>query len=328
LTSDDVGDPQRLLEVDATIFTVRGADSQSAGHNFLNRITVDASINDAATAGFSWLYSASISYVVNIANATEERVAFLARPHLTTLSGTPATFIAGGDIVYKVSGTTSGDIKPYPFGTTLDVTPTLLRTPGEDGSPRVRLVVKVGRKSILPVSNPNVEAGGGSTVFDNVEVTSEAVLALNQTLILSGLSQRESVTSRSGVPGLKSIPIVKYLFSEKVTATSDLAIIMLLTPRDPAFQDERNVKATAEFVEKRRAFLQARQGTPEDMQRFRERYPDWMQIAPNRFASHIFMMETSEIYRALSGEDFTTDDLDLELLGPKPDKPKANAPKK
>jgi type II secretory pathway component GspD/PulD (secretin) len=111
-----------------------------------------------------------------------------------------------------------------------------------------------------------------------------AFLALNQTLILSGLSQRESLTSRSGIPGLKSIPIIKHFFSEKVTTTSDLAIIMLLTPRDPAFQDERNVRATAEFVEKRRAFLQARQGAPEDMQRFRERYPDWMQIAPNRFA--------------------------------------------
>jgi tetratricopeptide (TPR) repeat protein len=320
LTSDDIGDPHRLLEVDATIFTVRGVDSQSAGHNFLNRITVDASINDAASAGFSWLYSASISYVVNIANATEERVAFLARPHLTTLSGTPATFIAGGDVVYKVSGTTSGDIKPYPFGTALNVTPTLLRTPGEDGSPRIRLVVKVGRRSILPITSPNSEAAGGSTVFDNTEVTSEAILALNQTLILSGLSQRESATSRTGVPGLKSIPIVKYLFSEKVVVNSDLALIMLLTPRDPAFQDERNIKATAEFVEKRRAFLRARQGTPEDMQRFRERYPDWMQIAPNRFASHLYMMETSEVYRALSGEDFLTDGLDLELLGPTPKK--------
>jgi hypothetical protein len=62
------------------------------------------------------------------------------------------------------------------------------------------------------------------------------------------------------------------------------------------------------------------------MRRFRERHPDWMQIAPNRFASHIFLMENSEIYRALSGEDLISDNLDLELLGPAPKK--KEAPKK
>ncbi len=114
LTTEDAGDPQRLLEVDAIIFYVLGLDSKSLGHDFLRRVNVNASIADAANAGFGWLYSAAISYEVNIANATQERVAFLARPHLTALSGTPATFIAGGDTVYKVSGTTSGDIKVVP----------------------------------------------------------------------------------------------------------------------------------------------------------------------------------------------------------------------
>lgn len=93
-----------------------------------------------------------------------------------------------------------------------------------------------------------------------------------------------------------------------------------MTPRDAAFSDERNRKALAEFVEKRRAYLKARQGTAEDMRRFRERYPDWDQIVPNRFASHFFMMETSEIYRAVAGEDLTSEDLNLELLGPRVNK--------
>ena len=70
----------------------------------------------------------------------------------------------------------------------------------------------------------------------------------------------------------------------------------------------------------RRAFLKARQGTEEDMRRFRERYPDWDQIPPNRFASHFFLMENSELYRAASGQDLTSEDLDLELLGPKSNK--------
>ena len=59
--------------------------------------------------------------------------------------------------------------------------------------------------------------------------------------------------------------------------------------------DEQNQRSLAEFVEKRRAFLRAKQGTEEDMRRFRERYPDWNQFAPNRFASHFFLMKNSEL---------------------------------
>ena len=58
-------------------------------------------------------------------------MALLSQPHLTALSGTQAKSLAGGELIYKVSGLNSGDIRPYPFGTTLNVTPTLLRTPAE-----------------------------------------------------------------------------------------------------------------------------------------------------------------------------------------------------
>jgi hypothetical protein len=72
LTTEDAGDPQRLLEVDAIIFYVLGLDSKSLGHDFLRRVTVNASVADAANAGFGWL-SAAISYEVSIANATQSR---------------------------------------------------------------------------------------------------------------------------------------------------------------------------------------------------------------------------------------------------------------
>jgi type II secretory pathway component GspD/PulD (secretin) len=160
----------------------------------------------------------------------------------------------------------------------------------------------------------------GSAIFENISVTSEAVLGLNQTLILTGLNQRESRTSRSGVPGLRSIPVIKYLFSERITTTSDLAIIILLTPRDPAFWDERSRKTAEAFVEKRRAFIQAIRGTDEDMRRFKERYPDWYKVAPNRLASHFYMLETSEAYRKVNSVDLAEETLDLGLLGKKPAK--------
>lgn len=332
LTSDDTGDPQRMLEIDAVLFIVRGLIDHNVGFNFLKQINLTfnyiATDRQAQGTGFvapriwpllaglqsGYIFGAAADYVVNIANAMNEQVAVLARPHLTALSGTSAKFLAGGELIFKVSGLNSGDIKIYPFGTTLTVTPTLLRMPAEGGTPRVHLAVEAGRTSVLNIlsADPNQP-----TPFDKVTVASQAVLSVGQTLILSGLSQRESRKGSSGVPILRDIPFLKYFFSTETLLQSDSAVIILLTPRDPAFWDERNRQATAEFVEKRRAFLRARQGTEEDMRRFRERYPDWDKIPPNRFGSHLFLLETSEIYRTVSGQELTSDDIDLQLLGPK-----------
>ncbi len=328
LTGEDVGDTQRLIEVDAIIFKITGFDAQSVGHNFLRSVEVNASVSNVSpvlpgsSTAFDWLFSAAISYEVNIANASNQQVAFLARPHLTTVSGTPASFIAGGDIVFQVSGLNSGDIKPYPFGTTLEVTPTLLRTLGEDGNPRVRLSVKAGRRVFLTIQDLYGTNGQGSAIFENISVTSEAVVGLNQTLILTGLNQRERRTSKSGVPGLRSIPIIKYLFSQDIITTSDLAIVILLTPRDPAFWDEKNRKLMEEFVERRRAFIQAMRGTDEDMRRFKERYPDWYKLVPNRLASHFYLLEKSEAYRKVNGMDLADESLNLDLLARPPEKKK------
>ena len=112
-----------------------------------------------------------------------------------------------------------------------------------------------------------------------------------------------------------TIPILKYLFSREATVESKVAVVALVTPRDPAFWGRQNQMAIQEFVEKRRAFLQARQGSEEDMQAFRERYPDWDQLPPSRFTVHLFMTKASDIYRAVAGTELTTEDIDLKLLG-------------
>lgn len=336
LTTEDVGDPQRMIEVDAVLFLVTGLDQTNVGFNFLKAIDMNfryfasdtsgdgtgflpggavGAVSGLATQG--WFFGASADYVVNIANASEERVAVLARPHLTTLSQTPANFLAGGELVYKVSGNISGDIKPYPFGTSLTVTPTLLRTPAGDGTPRVHLRVTAGRTSVLTLLDE--EDPDRPTNFTKVTVSGEAVLRIGQTMILSGLAQRESRSGRSGVPFLRDIPILKYLFSTRTTIVADAAVVILLTPRDAAFMDERNQKALTEFIEVRRAYLRALRGGAEDMRRFRERYPHADLIQPNRFSSHVFLMQNSEIYRAVSQQDLTSEDLNLELLGPRPE---------
>ncbi len=110
LTTDDVGDTQRMIEVDGIIFTLIRLDQTSVGFNFLKLVQTNftyfangnangVGLAAPGTTGqlinlaqHGWLFVAAVDYSVNIANASTNRVAVLARPHLTTLSGTPATF--------------------------------------------------------------------------------------------------------------------------------------------------------------------------------------------------------------------------------------------
>jgi tetratricopeptide (TPR) repeat protein len=335
LSGTDSGDPQRMIEVDAVLFVVTGTETQSVGFNFLRLINFSYNVfatNNSSRGEPGWkglpvpevpnalfqlpswgsLLTAAVDYDVNIANAIDDQVAVLARPHLTTLNGTPAYFLAGGEFVFRVSGIETGDIKPYPFGTSLSVTPTLLRTPGENGAPRIHIKVEAQRTSVLEFLTAVTD--DDSIIFDKLTVISQAVLDRGQTLILSGLNQRESRNTDSGVPILKEIPLVNLVFSEKNTVDENTAIIILLTPRDPAFNDQRNRKNLAFFVKKRRQFVKAKQGTKEDMKKFKQKFPNWQQLAPNRFASHFFLLEKSDLYRRVSGDDLVEEDLDLHLL--------------
>ena len=65
----------------------------------------------------------------------------------------------------------------------------------------------------------------------------------------------------------------------------------------------------------RRAFVDASLGGDEGRRRFLERYPNGFELPPNRFATHFIMLKTSELYRLVSAQELTDEDIDLELLG-------------
>ena len=143
-----------------------------------------------------------------------------------------------------------------------------------------------------------------------VDITSETVIPLNRTLTLSGLSQREAHTNRTGVPVLiyprPQVPLFEQIRHHQRRLSSHP-----LAPRDLANWGRKQFGRNKTCSSWRAApILWARQGTPEDWQHFQERYQNWEQFPPNRFASNSFMMKNSEFYRKVSGENLTPDQLD------------------
>jgi len=283
-------------------------DHRRAGTGFPAPGTVGA-VTGATQAGH--LFSASVDYDVNIANAREEQVSVLARPHLVTLSGKPAEFQSGGELVFQVSGIESGDIKPYPFGIQLNVTPTLVEPQTGAGPERVLLDVEAIRTSILGLAFAGGTPNGNDDVnFDKTRVKSTALLELDETLVLSGLYQREYRQRASGVPGLRKIPWLGALFGNETEVDDIQSTVILITPRDPSRIDEERNAEIERFIERRRAYVKAQSGSEEEIERFKRDFPDWYKPRPNRYASHLFLMNNSAIYRQVSGDDLRTDALE------------------
>lgn len=325
LTTTDAADPDRMVEIDVILVGVNDQVSTSVGFDFLSLVNLRYDLfhadNKRSGTGFAApgtigavtgatqvgsLFQASVDYDVTIANAADERASVLARPHLTTLSGQRAEFLTGGEIVFQVNGIENGDVKPYPFGIQLNVTPTVLRTRAPDGREQVLLEVEAIRTSILSLLFTD-DTSGDDVVFDKTRVSSKAVLPMNETLILSGVYLREYRTRDRGVPYLRAIPGLDLLFSNEAEADDVRSAVILVTPREPGWQDQRRNEEIDQFIARRRAYVKARAEGPDAIARFQGEYPDWFRPRPNRFASQLFLMNYSPIYRQVSADDLRTE---------------------
>jgi general secretion pathway protein D len=254
-------------------FTDLGGNSPTAGNILASTITIPA-----------------LSYSLNIFNSHSDRAEILARPTLVALSGQQSEFFSGLHIsaAAVASGSIGGESVTIneDIGVKLVVTPELL----EDG--RVRLVVNAERTFLKTPSQ--------DIVFENkVETTKTNVLAnvemrMGETLILSGLSEKETERLRDGVPGLQDLPILQYFFAQKNTRDFQRSVLVLLTPRVPQYvyhEAGRGRGAT---------------GDSRALTELQARYSDWFKPYPN-WASVFHHMQSNSLYR-----EFRTGDVTLE----------------
>ncbi len=319
-TGEDLDDPSRMVEIDVAIVVVLNTDQTSFGFDFLQLVEVNFEYkreSDSGMAGASeWgrLFETKVDYSVNIANATDDRVSIIARPHLASLNGQKAEFMAGGEIVFKVSGVNSGRIQPYPYGIQLAVTPTVLRTRDAEGRTQVLLDVDASRLTVLDLATVAAKTSSDDVSFDKVQVKSKALLPMNETLILSGLYQREHRNIHSGVPFLRRIPIIKYFFSNKSEIDEVLSTIIFVTPREPGVLNESSLDDLNKFLERRNDYVHAREVGGQALTDFKNAHKDWYKPQANRYASHIFLVNNNAIYRELRGEDLRTEKIRSDIM--------------
>ncbi len=241
----------RMLLVDVVLLSTQEMASTSKGVNLLNALTLQLGSVAGNLAAFSRVFSGNeqgssttitravtvpaLSYSLNIANANSSFNEVLARPTLAAIEGLPSEFFSGTNLSAGVVSTSQqGGTTIVPldkrFGIKLAVTPNFL--PGG----RVQLKVDAQRTSL----NASAENPRAAYQIEIGETTANAnvVMRMGDTLVLSGLSERSTSSTRDGVPGLQDVPVLQYLFSNKRSNDIQRSVLILVTPRAPVQTNE------------------------------------------------------------------------------------------
>lgn len=229
----------RMAVVDATLIRTQEASGFSQGVNLLDglKIVLSGGREVSTTRGTGGntrsttvmrninLPEAGITYSLNIFNAADTTTDVIARPSLLALDRTPATFFSGATVSVALTGQYGGSLSDKNVGISLSVTPTFI----DDN--RLLLSVKGARSFIEPTQFDGFDQAMTST---NNTVATNVIMNFGETLILSGLRERESIRTRKGVPLLRDIPVLQYLFSTHSDSDYAKHVLILITPRKPS----------------------------------------------------------------------------------------------
>ena len=273
--ADDAADNgPRMLLVDVVLLSTQEMASTSKGVNLLNALTLQLGsvagnvaaysrvnstniVGDAAAAVTTAITRAvtipALSYSLNIANANSSVNEVLARPTLAAIEGLPSEFFSGTNLSAGVVSTSrEGGTTIVPldkrFGIKLAVTPKFL------AGGQVQLKVEAQRTSL----NASAENPRAAYQIEIGETTANAnvVMRLGDTLVLSGLSEKSSSSTRDGVPGLQDVPLMQYLFSNKKTNDIQRSVLILVTPRAPVQTHDATAKEADPMAARMQALRQ------------------------------------------------------------------------
>jgi Tfp pilus assembly protein PilF len=301
----------RMVLVDVVMVRTEDAIQTTKGVNLLS--TLSLQYGSATSPAFSQALSQTsesasttvltraitvpaLTYSLNIANANSKLNEVLARPTLAALEGMRSEFFSGTTLnAAVVSGGTgqagSAVSIEKRYGVRLTVLPQILP------NGMIKLAIDASRTFLQPPST-NI---GFTYKLEISEILANAnvVMRMGDTLILGGLSEKETTSTRDGVPGVQDIPLLQYLFSAQQKTEYQKSVLILITPR-PASYTWLSEESKAEFAK-----------TPDDpftpsMDVLRARYSDWFKPYPN-LASVFHHLNAADLYR-----EFRTGDVTLE----------------
>jgi general secretion pathway protein D len=185
------------------------------------------SLNEINTANFTINIPPSVAQFL----ATSSSAKLVQNPRVRATDGKLASIrigsqvpIASGSFQPAFVGATGTPVVNFQFvdvGVNLDITPRVMLNREISMTVMVQVRAQAGERNIGGITQP---------VLTNRQVQHEIRLAEGETNLLGGIITDSEAVSLAGIPGLKDIPILKYLFSQEKKTRDQTEIIIMLTP--------------------------------------------------------------------------------------------------
>ncbi len=233
--------PKLQVMLDVVVAEINLTGSLSLGFNYWLQETEQKDDNQGITfggpgattiagvkGGFAYTLNNIIPGRLNVAiNALASKglAQFLSTPSLMVVDNETATMNVGEKISIAnnytdANGNQVNGSSYLETGVNLSITPRVTA----DGSVQMTITQTVSRQS------DSKGAQGNPNIY-NREISSVVVANDKQTIVLGGLIQEQSDSSRSGVPVLQNIPGVGQLFRSTTRKKNRTELIVLITPR-------------------------------------------------------------------------------------------------
>ncbi|MEX0856038.1 MAG: secretin N-terminal domain-containing protein [Gemmatimonadota bacterium] len=229
-----IAEVSRSEEIDVgTTFSASGTADGADVTGALDR-------ENAPTDGFSleFLRTGNVDVQATLrALASTGNVQILSRPVILAQNNQEARILVGTQRPFvQVSRTLPTDegardevIQYRDVGTVLTILPTI----NEDGY--VNLLV------LQEVSSATTEVQFGAPVISTREATTQLLARNGQTVVLGGLVDRQEDEVRAGIPILKDIPLLGYLFGYNRSISGSSELFLFLTPYVVATDDDADL---------------------------------------------------------------------------------------
>lgn len=147
------------------------------------------------------------------------KASILAEPQLSARSGSKASFLAGGEIPYSISNVNGVTVQFKPYGIKLDIVPKV------DKNGVIRATIESEVSSI----DTSVTAASGPALLIR-RTNTEFNVRAGETMVLSGLLQRNVSNDIDKVPVLGDLPILGALFRSKRFQNRETELVVFVTP--------------------------------------------------------------------------------------------------
>lgn len=152
-------------------------------------------------------------------------VSVLAEPNLTTRSGQPASFLAGGEVPIPVQGENGAvTVEYHQFGVSLQFTPIVL------SRDKISLSVLPEVSAISADNGVTTQSGLLARAFTTRRASTTVDLGSGQTFAIAGLLRNDVSNSINKFPVLGDVPVLGALFRSSAFRNDQTELVILVTP--------------------------------------------------------------------------------------------------